>query len=153
MFTRNIDPMPPELVSEGFKYLRSPQYSPLNDLKARRKWIRNFQTHDLEPFSSSDFSPAPGWRRSRGGTSMSWFRRLFRSTLPAFLMLPYPNSAASKAFQTLEQHSDGYIYVCMSYISGSTRFQDLVCVLSLPESGFAAKKYRTVFSESKSPGT
>ena len=25
------------------------------------------------------------------------------------------------------------------YISGSTRFRDLVCVLSLPESGFAAK--------------
>ncbi len=34
MFTRNIDPMPPELVSEGFNYLRSPQYSLLNDLKA-----------------------------------------------------------------------------------------------------------------------
>ena len=34
MFTRNIDPMPPELVSDGFNYLRSPQYSPLNDLKA-----------------------------------------------------------------------------------------------------------------------
>ena len=34
MFTRNIDPMPPELVFEGFNYLRSPQYSPLNDLKA-----------------------------------------------------------------------------------------------------------------------
>ena len=34
MFTRNIDPMPPELVSEGLNYLRSPQYSSLNDLKA-----------------------------------------------------------------------------------------------------------------------
>ena len=37
MFAGNIDPMPPELVSEGLNYLRSPQYSPLNDRKAREE--------------------------------------------------------------------------------------------------------------------
>ena len=50
MFARNFGPMPPELVSEGLNYLRSPQYSPLNDLKALEEVDPQFPDTDFLDF-------------------------------------------------------------------------------------------------------
>ena len=51
---------------------------------------------------------------------------------------PLSREYCTKRFTTPPLRYGTKITVFM-YISGSTRFQDLVCVLSLPESGFAAK--------------
>ena len=67
MFARNIDPMPPELVSEGLNYLRSPQYSSLNDLKAREKVDPQFPDtrfgaiSEYSAQSSTWMETIPGW--------------------------------------------------------------------------------------------
>ena len=42
--------MPPKLVSEGLNYLRSPQYSPLNDLKALEEVDPQFPDTDFLDF-------------------------------------------------------------------------------------------------------